>query len=150
MTMEGKGFPQTSGRRPLGFTLIELMIAVVIVAILSTIAVNSYSNATTRSRRAAVEAHLQDIANRQEQVLLDARGYATSYTTPPLPALPSNLSASYTVTVAANNAATPPTFTITATPKGRQLTADTRCGTLTLNQAGTKTKSGTATLAECW
>lgn len=136
--------------RQRGFTLLELMIAVVIVAILSTLALNSYSNATSRSRRAAVQSHMQDIANRQEQLLLDARAYAASAASPPMPALPNDISGYYTVAVTADNAASPPSFMITATPIGSQAGADSRCGTLSLNQAGVRTESGSATVADCW
>ena len=54
-------------------------------------------------------------------------------------------------TVAYNitQAETANTFTVTAAPQGGQ-TKDTRCGTLTLNQAGQKTKSGTGELSDCW
>jgi len=133
-----------------GFTLLELMVVVAIVALLSTIGLNAYTSATTKTRRAAVQSHLQDLANRQEQQLLDARAYATSNTSPPFPALPADLSGVYTVTVSADNDDTPPSFLITATPVGSQATRDTRCGTLTLDQAGTKTRTGSAPLNECW
>lgn len=137
-------------RRERGFTLVELMVTVVIVAILATIALSSYSWATTRARRAAVQSYLQDIANRQEQLLLDARAYANSAASPPMPPLPDDVSGHYTVAVTANNAATPPSFVITATPAGTQASNDTRCGTLSLNQAGVRTESGSATVADCW
>lgn len=133
-----------------GFTLVELMVAVVIVAVLATIALASYSWATTRARRAAVQSYMQDIANRQEQLLLDARAYANSAASPPMPTLPDDVSGHYTVAVTANNAATPPSFLITATPSGSQSGNDTRCGTLSLNQAGARTESGSATVADCW
>jgi len=143
-------FPAPPSRAAGGFTLIELMLAVAIVAILATIAVGSYSNAVARSRRAAVESYLQAIANRQEQLLIDARAYATSNTSPPLPAITDDVSGHYTVTVSADNSATPPSFLITATPVGRQATIDARCGRLTLDQAGVRTRSGTAALGDCW
>ncbi len=126
------------------------MVAVVIVAILATIALASYSWATTRARRAAVQSYMQDIANRQEQLLLDARAYANSAASPPMPALPDEVNGRYTVAVTADNSDTPPSFLITATPAGSQASSDTRCATLTLDQAGTRTESGSATVADCW
>jgi len=148
MALSGSSHPLPP--RPRGFTLLELMVTVAVVALLATIGLNSYSSATTKARRAAVQSHLQDLANRQEQQLLDARAYATSNTSPPFPALPADLSGVYTVTVSADNDDTPPSFLITATPVGSQATRDTRCGTLTLNQDGTKTRTGSAPLNECW
>jgi len=37
-----------------------------------------------------------------------------------------------------------------AIPQGSQASKDTKCGTLTLNQAGAKTESGTGTVSDCW
>jgi type IV pilus assembly protein PilE len=46
---------------------------------------------------------------------------------------------------------TPPTYLVTAAPKGSQATNDTKCATLTLSNLGVKTKSGTASAAsDCW
>ena len=118
-----------------GFSLIELMIVVVIVAILAAIAIPSYENQMRKGRRAAAQNYLLDIANRQQQFLLDARRYATTVgelniTVPP------EVTPFYTVTIAA--AGPPPTFVITASPIGAQ-TAD---GALTLNQQSAKTRGG--------
>lgn len=142
----------TRGRPPAlrGFTLVELMVTVVIVAILATVALASYAWATTRARRAAVQSHMQDIASRQEQLLLDARAYAGSAASPALPALPEEVDGHYTLAVTADNADTPPSYLITATPVGSQAARDTRCGTLTLDQTGARGESGSATVADCW
>ena len=59
-----------------GFTLIEVMITVGIVAILTTIALPSYSNYMTRVNRSAATQFMSDVANRQEQYMLDQRSYA--------------------------------------------------------------------------
>ncbi|MGI2027909.1 type IV pilin protein [Endozoicomonas acroporae] len=58
-----------------GFTLIELIIAVVIVGILASIAVPSYQNAIQNGRRAEGQTALLDIAGRQEQFFLDNHQY---------------------------------------------------------------------------
>jgi type IV pilus assembly protein PilE len=42
------------------------------------------------------------------------------------------------------------TYTVTATPIGAQLSGDGLCGTLTLNQAGARTESGSGDVATCW
>lgn len=142
--------PPAGLRRRRGFTLIELMVTVAIVALLATVGLNAYSSATSRARRAAVQSYLQDIANRQEQRLLYARAYATSAADAAMPTPPDDVVGFYTVTVSANNAATPPSFTVTATPVGSQASNDSRCGTLSLNQAGVRTRSGSAALKDCW
>ena len=80
--------------------------------------------------------------------MLDTHLYSTGYST--LLAVPSEVLTNYTITLTANNTAAPPTYTITATPINAQLVRDAKCGTLSLNQAGTITKSGTDTLQNCW
>jgi len=133
-----------------GFTLIELMITVAIIGILSAIAYPSYTQYIVRSNRSAAEGFMLTVAGKQEQYILDARMYATSMTVLGITSVPSEVSQNYTVTVSANNAATPPSYTVTATPTGSQATRDTKCASLTLDQTGGKGFSGTATLAECW
>jgi len=117
-----------------GFTLIELMITVAIIAILAAIAYPSYTQYVIRGHRAAAQAEMMDIANRQQQFFLANRSYAAdlaglSYS------LPAEVAKKYTAAIAANNAATPPNFTITFAPTGSQSTD----GNLSLNSAGVKT-----------
>ena len=70
--------PFGSGRGERGFTLIELIIAVVIVGILAAIALPSYNQQILRANRAQAKQFLEDIANRQEQYLLDQRSYTAT------------------------------------------------------------------------
>lgn len=130
-----------------GFTLVELMIVVLIVAVLATIAYYSYANNVTATRRKAAAACLVEQAQFME------RWYTTRLTyvgaNPVLPC-ETDLVQFYTFSTptAANTTAT--TYTITATPQGVQATRDTQCGVLGLNQVGSKTKTGTGTVADCW
>lgn len=64
-------------RRVLGFTLIELMITVVVIAILTAIAYPSYQDYIRRGIRSQGQQFLIDLAQRQEQYFLDQRAYAT-------------------------------------------------------------------------
>lgn len=126
-----------------GFTLIELMITVAIIAILAGIAYPSYQSYVQRTQRSAAQQLMLQIASRQEQRLLDTR----TYTDDPNDIYPAAdpegwtcdavkcANARYDITLAADNAAAPPTFTITATAIGQQLPD----GNLTLNQLGQKT-----------
>lgn len=127
-----------------GFTLVEVMIVVAIIGILTAIAIPQYKNYVIRGNRAAAQAFMLDIANREKQYLLDARAYIAGSTDAAgaLSALsmtaPKIVYTNYTIAVSAP-VATIPSFTITATPvTGRPQESD---GALTLNDLGTKTPS---------
>ena len=58
-----------------GFTLIELMVTVAIVAILLAVALPSFQNQMRKGHRSEAQSEMMDIANRQEQFLLANRTY---------------------------------------------------------------------------
>lgn len=133
-----------------GFTLIELMITVAVIAILAAIAVPSYFQYTLRSNRSAAESVMQEIASAQERYMVDSRQFAGSLSTLGY-TVPNTVASSYSVAMVATSASvssgTPPNYTITAKPIGTQV-RDTTCATLTLNGDGSKTTSTGAT--NCW
>ena len=117
-----------------GFTLIELMITVAVLALLTAIAYPSYQQQVMRGRRSSAKAAMMDIASREQQYLLATRGYAnTAALTATGYAIPADTATFYTWAVAVPAGAVP-TYTITFTPIGAQ-TAD---GALTLDQAGNR------------
>jgi len=133
-----------------GFTLIELMVTVAVIGILGAIAFPSYTSYLARSNRAAAVSMLMDVASRQEQYKIDARAYSNQLSQLGYPTVPTEVSANYQVAVAADNTAAPPTYSIRATPIGSQLVRDAQCGTLTIDQTGARSISGTGPAGKCW
>jgi len=121
-----------------GFTLIELMIAVAVVAILAVIAIPAYTSQMVKGRRSSAEAFLMDVAQREQQYLLDARAYAP--TVGLLTTIPVDVNNYYTIAITPNAAGTPPSFTASATPKPG--TAQAGDATLTIDNTGAKTPAG--------
>ncbi|MGY1410326.1 MULTISPECIES: type IV pilin protein [unclassified Luteimonas] len=141
--MPRRGF---SGRAA-GFSLIELMIVVGVIAILAAIAYPNYREYVINSRRAAAAACLQEKAQLME------RFYTTNltYVGAGVPGgCDPEINGFYTFSVPAASPTTARTFTLQAVPvTGRQ--DDPKCGTLTINDQGTRTEGGAATNAtECW
>ena len=132
------------GRRGTGFTLVELMVALVVLAVVAALAYPMYTDQMRKGRRAAAQAFLVDLASRQQQYLLDARSYAvgaTALTSLSL-SVPPEVAPFYTVTVEPTAPTSPPTYRLVATPAaGTPQVAD---GTLTLDQEGAKTRGGSA------
>src|SRR5579859_4785636 len=124
----------TRGR---GFTLVELMITVAVVAILAAIAIPTYRQYIIRGNRSAAESVMMDLANREQQFLLANRSYAdTTALTANGYTLPSDVGQNYNwaVTAGLDASSSAPIFTITFTPINGQ-SSDV---TLTLDNQGTK------------
>lgn len=120
-----------------GFTLIELMIVVAIIAVLLTIAYPGYQTQVMKSNRSEGQAAIQAAADMQEKYYLQNRTYA-----PDVPTLGVNGTTDnnfYTITLVGNANG----YTITATAAGPQVN-DTGCTVLTMNDAGQKLP------AVCW
>lgn len=142
-------------RKQNGFTLIELMITVAIVGILAMVAYPSYTQYIVRANRSAAQSFMFAVNNKQEQYMLDARRYAAGSTAlvDMGMTVPADVSSRYTITAACTMPtavgnctalAGAPTYLITGTPIGSQLTGDTKCGKLSLSNLGAKTPAG------CW
>jgi type IV pilus assembly protein PilE len=140
-----------------GFTLLELMIVVVIVGILSAFAYPSYMQYVVSTKRTAATSVLLQVADRQQQFFMDNKTYTADMTNLGFSASPlvvgddgrpltsGNAKSVYTISMS-NVAVT--TYTITATPLNAQLTRDTDCGALTLDQSLAKGAGGA--VADCW
>ena len=141
-------------RRAPGFSLIELMIAVAVIAALAAIAMPSYRDYVYRSNRAAGKTILMQVLSRQESFMSDRKAYST--TMAGLGYGSETLSVGRDGTVGAANAIYdvsfdgvpgPVYFRVKAVPKGAQVKDS--CGTLTLDSAGVKTPAP-ATNSKCW
>jgi type IV pilus assembly protein PilE len=135
-----------SRRNARGFTLLELMITVGIVAILAAIAYPSYSNFAYRTRRADGRELLMRIAAAQERFYTNRNTYAT--TIGALNVGGASEKGYYTVAdPAVANAGQ--TYILTATPIDIQ--ANDTCGKLEVNNIGTKTAPDDSGLnGKCW
>ena len=120
-----------------GFTLIELMITVTIVGILAAVAYPSYTRYIIKGNRAAAQAQMLDIANRQQQFMLANRAYATkAQLTTSGYALPIEVSTRYSYNITVGTGAVPD-YLITFTAIGSQASD----GDITLNSEGVKAPS---------
>lgn len=149
-----------------GFTLLELMITVLVVAILAGVAYPAYEDQMRRSRRADGQAALVELANLQQQFFSDnpGTGFVASLLTTNDPATglyggngypATTPGGHYTLRVEAPNAACPITrcyaVSATAVATGGQL-GDTKCRVMLLSNTGAKTSLNSSSVAStgCW
>ena len=138
-----------------GFTLVELMITVAVIAILGGIAYPSYQAYIRRAARAEARAVVLDIAQKQERYYSSNNSYlAIAAPTTAAPTGWQNFTGGtamaarkYDISVAIAGGGT--SYTITAAPGNGYTESD--CGTYTLTSANVRANSGNARpSAECW
>ncbi|SVB92194.1 uncharacterized protein METZ01_LOCUS245048 [marine metagenome] len=133
--------------RSQGFSLIELMIAVVIVGILAAIAIPMYSDYVTRSRRADGQATLMQVAQELERCYTQFSKYNDNSCSVVNGGVVSETSDQGFYVVTANKL-DESAFTLTATPQDEQAD-DTDCGNLTLTHLGVQSATG-PDKESCW
>ena len=128
-----------------GFTLIEVMITVAVIAILAAVALPQYFDYVTRSRLVEAKASLADMRTRMEQFFLDNRRFPAPDCAAVLPATSLKF---FNISCVASE---PPanTYTVTATGK------DSMAGfVFTIDQANTRATTSTGSWnkssAVCW
>lgn len=136
-------------RKTTGFTLIEMMIVVAVIAILASLAVPSYQRYVQQSRRAEALNAVQRVAALEEQFYF-ARGAYTANAANEIGAISPTPGGDYTIAVAV--VANPASFIVTATPAvGGKQVSDTECATFTLTNTGVQGATGsTGDQANCW
>ena len=153
-----QGARACSAHRDRGFTLVELVVAMVIIAILAAIAIPSYSIYVLRSHRTEAKSALLDLASLEERYFSTMNtytddptklGYVGSTGVPfPVGSGWYNVLVSFTPAAAPTAlipGGTPATYTITATAIGQQA-PDTACATFTVTSTGQQTATG----PDCW
>jgi type IV pilus assembly protein PilE len=106
-------------QRHSGFTLIELMVAVAIVAILAAIALPNYTAYITRSKIAEATSNLLAMRTKMEQFFQDNRTYVGACAAGTVAPLPTGLKYFSITCPAANLTAT--TYTVRADGQGNDL-----------------------------
>jgi len=128
-----------------GFTLIELMIVVAIIAIIFSFAWPSYQEHVRKSRRAEGTVHLLELADRMERFYSDQGTYAGATLGPDeadvYVAVSENGYYNLAITVQDNVS-----FTVTAAPTTKGNQNDDTCGTFTLTSTGQTSANG----SKCW
>ena len=132
-----------TSRKQSGFTLVELMITVAIIGILAAIAYPNYEEYTRRANRADAQAIMLENAQFMERYFTTNGTYAGADL--PKQQSPESGTAKYTLPDPAGDATS---YLIQAVPSGTY--TDPLCGTLTIDQTGSKTEDGTGALSDCW
>ena len=140
-----------------GFSLIELMIALAIVGILTGIALPAYQQQIVKTRRTLAKGELMAVVARQEQYYINNKQYASTLDLLGYAANPFAMDASGNDIGASEagriyrielESVSPRSFSVRAIPQLNQR-KDKHCGTLTLTSTGVKTAS-LGELRRCW
>jgi type IV pilus assembly protein PilE len=130
-----------------GFTLIEVMIVVAVIAILSAIALPSYDEYVRRSRRADAQTQILQAAHYLERRYTTSGNYGVTLP-PDLAQSPGTGTVLYNITLS-TNAPVNSTFTLVATATGA-MTGD-KCGDYILAHTGAKTiANASVSVDQCW
>ncbi len=133
-------------KKQTGFSLIEVMIAMAVLAILTSIALPAYQSQVQTGKRTEAQNLLLELASKEQRYHSDNMRYINNLVTLGYPNPLSTDTGAYGVTITTFGGGG--SFTITATADANQ--ANDGCVNLTLTNTGVKGKSGTKTLAECW
>ncbi len=135
-----------------GFTLIELMIALVIIGIIAAVAYPTYIRSVRKGNRSDAQTALTRVAGNLERFFATNGTYTTDASQLGLIEQSGSWYSDnlhYVVTVAAGPTGIGSSYTITATAAAGDIQADDQdCTTLTLNSLGVRTPNPTS--SRCW
>ena len=141
----------TVNNKQRGFTLIEILIALVILGIVMSVALPGYQDSVRKSRRADAMRDLMELGARQERFYAANSSYTTTVDTAAGLDLGRTTSAEgwYNLSIAACGGGSIATcYVITASPTGAQL-KDKGCLAMSLDNLGRRTSSGVLG-NDCW
>jgi len=139
----------SSQRSARGFTLIEMMIVVVVVAILAAIALPSYNSHLRKSRRSDAVASLNAVLQAQERWRANNATYTSNMTDLGVPATSGDGYYTISTSTAVATAGRRYVATAAAVAGGRQA-ADTGCTTMTITADQSLTPSIAYAPTACW
>ena len=131
-----------------GFSLLEILIVMVILAIIVSIAIPTYSREIIKTRRSDAQTALLNLAALMEHYYLEHHSYLGAsignHSTISLAKISAH--GYYKLSITTPTAVT---YQLTATPINTQ-SNDTQCRAFSIDQAGVKSVSGTASVEQCW
>lgn len=134
-----------------GITLLELVIAVAIVAILSSIAWPNYQNYVTNARRTAAASCLMEMGQYMERFYTINMSYESTSdgqsVSIPSFECQSSLEGFYSFAL---DDVSPTFYELSASPQGVQESRDQACGALYYESNGLKRVSGSSPSSSCW
>jgi type IV pilus assembly protein PilE len=141
-----------------GFTLIELMIVVVIVAVLTMVAVPTYLSQIRESRRTEARNYLVELASREERYFATQNAYTSTASNLGYsgfgPTYPVGSGYYYLTITEPYPSITAPSYLLTATPvPGKGQDKDSYCASFTVDSTGKRSatnSAGTDDSSYCW